>query len=174
MKTHSIVSSKCKVEKNKLREWAVFASGNIKKGELIALWGGVIYSAKDVKNLSKKYPHFATHTVSVFKGYYLGPVNTDDKFDDAEFFNHSCDPNIGIKGQIILVARRDIKKNEELCFDYDTTESTSIGSFKCNCGTKYCRKLINGTAWKDKVFVKRNKGYLSWYIEELIKEDGKK
>lgn len=164
MKIHSFLSKKCSIKKSATGGLGVYANKSFKKDELVALWGGVIYSAEEVDKLSKEHPNFATHTVSIYKNFYLGPINLRKSLDDAECFNHSCDPNIGIKGQIVLVARRKIKAGEELCFDYDTTETSKEGWFYCECGTKNCRKKIDGSASKDENFLKKNKDYLSWYI----------
>jgi SET domain-containing protein len=168
MKSHSYLSPKCVIKKSELAGKGVFAAKNIQKDELVALWGGLVYSANEVDKLSKRYPHFSTHTVSVFDNFYLGPIKTKG-FDDTEFFNHSCEPNIGVKGQIVVVARQNIKRGEELCFDYDTTETCDEGWFYCNCKSKSCRKKIDGSAWKDRNFIKKNKDYISWYILEKIK-----
>lgn len=143
----------------------VFAKEKIIMGETIAIWGGKIYSAEEIDSLSKKYPSISTHPFGVFDGFYMGPVKPDDPPDDAEFFNHSCLPNAGIKGQIVLIARRDIPAGEEICFDYETTENTSNAlGFKCNCKSNKCREMINGDAWLDPNFIRANKEYLSWYI----------
>ncbi len=37
-------------------------------------------------------------------------VKSDKDTEDTDFFNHSCNPNCGFKGQIFLAAMRDIKK----------------------------------------------------------------
>jgi SET domain-containing protein len=167
MKLHSYLSPKCFVKQSPVQGFGIFAKKDIKKNEVVSLWGGIIYSAKEVDSLSRKHPHFSTHTVSVYDGFYLGPVNPNG-LDDSEFFNHSCEPNVGVKGQIAIVSRRNIKKGEELYFDYDTTETTSEGWFYCKCGSKNCRKKIDGTAWKNRNFLKKNKDFLSWYIKEKV------
>ncbi len=38
------------------------------------------------------------------------------------FSNHSCDPNIGVQGQIVFVALREISIGEELTHDWATTD----------------------------------------------------
>ncbi len=175
MRFHSYISPKCKISASKLGGKGVFAIKKIKKNEMVALWGGIVYSRKEIQNLDRKFPHIAAHALAIYKDFYLGPIN-NDKLDDAELFNHSCEPNIGVKGQIVVLAKRDILCGEELCFDYDTTDTNDDDFFVCSCKSKFCRKKINGSAWKDKKFVKRNKGFISWYIEEKIsklKKDGK-
>lgn len=166
MRIHSVLSDKCEYREN-LGYKGIFAKNPISKGEMIALWGGIVYSKQETEKIGKLHPHFLTHPVSIYDGYYLGPVGTGE-MDDAEFFNHACEPNAGVKGQIILIARKDISKDEEITFDYETTEINGQ-SFECECGSENCRKIIDGNAWKDCAFQKNNTGYLSWYIEEKIR-----
>ena len=40
----------------------------------------------------------------------------EHEIEDNDFFNHSCNPNAGFRGQIFLVAMRDIDVNEEITF----------------------------------------------------------
>jgi len=168
MKVHSYLSPKCKIRKSPLHGSGVFAKTKIFHGEVIALWGGNVYTAEEVERLAKRNPRFATHCVSIYKDFLLGPISTTNwELDDTELLNHSCDPNAGVKGQVLLVARRDILPGEEICFDYETTE-IAPAPFNCKCGTPLCRKTLDGSAWKDPAFRERNRGYLSSYIEELV------
>ena len=50
-------------------------------------------------------------------------------FDSADFVNHSCDPNCGIVGSVLLVTMRDVEAGEELCFDYAMTDSDDYDMF---------------------------------------------
>ena len=63
-----------------------------------------------------------------------------------DFFNHSCDPNIGIRlnarGQII-VALRDIAPHEELTYDFSTYFNNPYERFRCRCGARNCRGIID-------------------------------
>jgi SET domain-containing protein len=171
MKRHSYLSPKCSTQRSPIHGWGIFAKQGIARGEMIALWGGVVYSMEEVTEIAKHYPHFETHTVSIYKDFYLGPLDTDvSRLDEAELFNHSCDPNAGVKEQIVIVARRPILQGEEVCFDYDTTEIEAV-PFVCRCRTPQCRGLIDGSAWKNASFRVRHYGYLSWYIEELIRQE---
>ena len=62
-----------------------------------------------------------------------------------DFFNHSCDPNIGIRlkanGQIIL-ALRDIAPHEELTYDFSTYQNNPHERMRCLCGAPNCRGMI--------------------------------
>jgi hypothetical protein len=61
-------------------------------------------------------------------------------------FNHSCDPNLGIRGEGELFALRDIMPEEELCYDYSTTVppgwTSADWSMECNCGSRICRNIL--------------------------------
>jgi SET domain-containing protein len=73
--------------------------------------------------------------------------------DEGGYMNHHCNPNcriiIGSWQDIILKlngvavrvhARKDIKKGDELTFDYETTEHTLSNPFECRCHNR----LISG------------------------------
>lgn len=171
MRIHSALSSKCHIQTSKISGSGVFAKEAINKGEMVAVWGGVIYSKKDLIELSKEHPDMLTHPFGVYKDYYMGPLNPGDPIDDAETFNHSCDANAGVKGQIIVVARKDIKAGEEVCFNYETVEiDPACLGFDCKCGTKNCHRLIDGSAWKNPEFRKEYEGFFSSYVQDLIGE----
>jgi hypothetical protein len=48
--------------------------------------------------------------------------------------NHSCEPNVVMRGRVLL-AHRSIAKNEELTLDYNCSEEALAGgTFRCMCG----------------------------------------
>ena len=70
--------------------------------------------------------------------------------NDARFINHSCDPNceaIDEGGRIFIYALRDIRRGEELTYDYayardrDTTAEDEE-RYACRCGSPNCRGTI--------------------------------
>lgn len=83
------------------------------------------------------------------------------------FSNHSCDPNIGVQGQIVFVAMRDIQPGEELTHDWATTDDDDY-EMECNCGASGCRKIITGKDWQRKDLQEKYRGYMSWYLERKI------
>jgi len=166
MRIHSLLSSKCQVCPNSISGMGIFAGDELAPGELVAVWGGAVYTAEECSRLAATLPQFATHTIGVCEGYFLGS-NHLFEYDDAELFNHSCEPNVGVRGQILLVARRGIQRGEELTFDYETID-TNPGGFACRCGSAKCRQVIDGRAWRESWFQEAHAGYLSFFIEELI------
>jgi len=49
-------------------------------------------------------------------------VRAEEREGSMIFSNHSCEPNIGVQGQIVFVAIRDIAAGEELTHDWATTD----------------------------------------------------
>ena len=88
--------------------------------------------------------------------------------EPADYVNHSCEPNLGLRGQISLVALRDIQANEEVCFDYAMTDSTPYDEFECHCGLPTCRGTITGNDWKRPELWAKYAGYFSPYLQRRI------
>jgi len=66
-------------------------------------------------------------------------IQCDGKhFEDGigRYLNHHCEPNTSIASDnrgVHLVAIDFIKKNDELTFNYNTTESMLANPFRCKC-----------------------------------------
>lgn len=75
----------------------------------------------------------------------------------ARFINHSCDPNCEAfipRGHIWIESIRDIRKGEELAYDYafeddkKYTREDYLGKYGCRCGSPKCRGTIVETKKK--------------------------
>ena len=67
------------------------------------------------------------------------------KWNRARFANHTCDPNCESQsepGRIWIVACRDIKKGEEITYDYNFPASGDL--HPCRCGTNGCCGYLVG------------------------------
>lgn len=84
-----------------------------------------------------------------------------------KFLNHSCDPNIGIKGKVSFYALRDIKSGEELTFDYSTSEVDTRWSLKCGCGSKKCRGVVKSVQFLDKKTYNRYDPFIPTGIKHI-------
>jgi uncharacterized protein len=62
--------------------------------------------------------------------------------DPSNYGNHSCDPTAEMATSG-LVAKRDIKADEEITSDY-ALHSGKDWSMVCNCGAPNCRKVVRG------------------------------
>ena len=140
----------------------VFARESIMKGELLALFGGVI-AAKD--ELVPTMPHFTQRVLQVEDDFYL---ITPDPLEPSDCFNHSCEPNAGFTGQIGLVAMRNIEAGEELNFDYAMCDGSNYDEFDCYCGSANCRGRVKGTDWSLPGLWEKYNGYFMPYLARRI------
>lgn len=59
--------------------------------------------------------------------------------------NHSCDPNVILDTtNMVMIARRNIEKGEELSFFYPSTEWEMDAPFICLCGSANCIHVVAG------------------------------
>ncbi|KAL2519978.1 histone-lysine N-methyltransferase ASHH2 [Forsythia ovata] len=91
------------------------------------------------------------------KHFYFMTLNGSEVIDACakgnlgRFINHSCDPNCRtekwmVNGEVCvgLFALRDIKKGDELTFDYNYVRVFGAAAKKCVCGSPNCRGYIGG------------------------------
>lgn len=81
------------------------------------------------------------------------------------YFNHSCDPNAGIKNNRDIVAMRPIRKGEEIVFDY-AMNNIDDWTMECNCGSKNCRKIISNFDALNEKTKEKYKGYTIDCLQE--------
>jgi SET domain-containing protein len=110
----SWLNPKLQARRSKMNSMGVFAKKEIVAGERLAIFGGDIMLIDEIKNLPEKLQDYP---MQIEERFVIGTRDSAEP-EDTDFFNHSCDPNSGFKGQIFLVAMRDIKKEEEITFDY--------------------------------------------------------
>jgi hypothetical protein len=168
---HSWLNPKVEARKSEKHGKGAFARESIYKGERLAILGGDIMWIDEINNLPEA---LSDYPMQIEERFVLGSRDSLEP-EDTDFFNHSCNPNIGFKGQIFLVAMRDIKTDEELTFDYAMVVSESVGSdivfkMECTCGSENCRKTITEYDWTLPQLQKRYKGYFSEYIKEKIRD----
>ena len=136
----------------------------ISEGDIVAVFGGHILTGEELQAVLKKDPEFK-YPVQVEVNHWLGPVEPSE-LEPADFVNHSCLPNCGMRGQITLVAMRDLSVGEEATFDYAMTETKYL-NMDCSCGTDLCRGTITYNDWKLPELQRRYAGYFSSYIAHL-------
>ena len=94
------------------------------------------------------------------------------ELEEADYFNHSCSPNAGFKGQIFLVSMRNIEAGEEITFDYamvlHSSSNTDPYKMICKCGAPNCRKIITDDDWMIPELQESYDGYFQWYLQEKI------
>ncbi|MEK7140373.1 MAG: SET domain-containing protein-lysine N-methyltransferase [Patescibacteria group bacterium] len=146
------------VSKSKLHGKGIFALKDIKKGQFIQhIKGNIKIFIPSNKKESISYPNW----VGVGKNKWIDP-----KYPNL-YLNHSCNPIAGIKGKVIMVALRDIKKGEEITIDYSIIEGDDRWEMRCHCGARNCRKIIRSVQFLPK---RQYQKYLPWvptYFQKL-------
>ncbi|HLI46297.1 MAG TPA: SET domain-containing protein [Geobacterales bacterium] len=137
----------------------VFANKDIKKDEIILVFHGDLIKA-DLTNIHSPY------ALQLDFSLYLLPSG------EGKFINHSCEPNCKLllsNKQLFLIALRDIRKDEELCYNYNTSEyDMGVDAFVCSCNSKNCIKFIKGFKYLSKDQKQRIKDLLLPYLYNLV------
>jgi hypothetical protein len=140
----------------------VFATEHIEANTTVAAFGGLVVDGAELRALGDGVCH---HALQIDDDLFLASL---PPFDPADFVNHSCDPNCGIVGSILLVTRRPVEADEELCFDYAMTDADDYDEFTCACDTAPCRGVVRGTDWKRPDLQARYAGWFSSYLARKI------
>lgn len=154
------------LRKSPIEGKGLFARELIKKGEII--WKGPTaeksYRLSEIKKWpQKKQDTFDFYAYQTGKDTYTGPLNGKPK-DPSLYMNHSCDPNSWFSGDNLLLARRDIKRGQEVTYDYETSDTDTGWSMQCRCGSQHCRKILDGRAYLKKTFQKTYKNHVLSHI----------
>lgn len=142
-------------------QMGIFAQEPLSRGEIISVWGGEIFTRAQLEQLPEPLQHYA---MQVEEDFYLA----GGTLDATNYFNHSCNPNAGLDGQIVLVAMRPIAQGEEICFDYAMTDGSPYDEFECQCGTPNCRRVVRGTDWQNPELWERYRGFFIPYLQRRI------
>jgi hypothetical protein len=162
----TFLSSKTEVRASPIHGRGLFAKEDIIKGEIVAIKGGHVFNRQTLTRLA---PVLGPAEIQIADDLYIGPTTMEERESSMIFSNHSCDPNLGVQGQIVFVAMRDIEADEELTHDWAMTDSDDY-QMTCNCGTACCRKTITGQDWMRKELQEKYRGYFSWYLERRISQ----
>lgn len=120
------------IKKNK-KGLGIYATRPFKRGEEIFILAGKVRTPKTLHYHGDNFKRGIIDPLQIESDKYLEL----DKF--SVLFNHSCRPNAGVKRQSVLFAIKNIKKGDEITYDYSTTIDES---FWCKCGSNKCRGVI--------------------------------
>lgn len=112
----------------------LFVNEVVKKGQKILKFDGPIISWDE--------------TVKRGRENHVVPIGIEKYVDIGEresFVNHSCDPRAGFSDETTLIALRDLKKGDEITFDYSLVTADGW-TMDCRCGSKNCRGTIGDYA----------------------------
>jgi hypothetical protein len=130
----------------------VFAVKKFKRGDIVVV-------GKAIEKISSR-------TNYSFQIDFNNYVNLDKL---ATTINHSCDPNTGIINNEYdgynFVALKDINDNEEITWDYETTEYESIAIPHCLCNSLNCREKTLGFKFRELFLREKYGDFIGNYLK---------
>ena len=141
-----------KIKKSNIDNKGLVAAKDVKKGTKIIEYKGKLISKKESEDNPKFDNSKRIYLFEINKRYDL---DGDFHFNTARLINHSCDPNCEVVGKglkLWIESIKDIKKGEELSYDYGFSYDKDYKQFPCKCGAKNCVGYIvrEGSRWRIK------------------------
>lgn len=138
------------VRRSRIQGRGVFATRSIPAGERVIQYRGEVI---DEDEADRRYPWSDNerHHTFLFRLDDGSVIDAGGRAGNAaKFINHSCDPNceaIEEDGRIYIHSIRDIRKGEELAYDYnfildEPHNAANKRQYPCNCDTARCRGTI--------------------------------
>lgn len=164
MKALTYRSPKTTVRPSPIHGRGLFAVHPIAKGEIVAVKGGHVLTGAEWAALE---PAMASAEIQISEDLFLAPVTPAEREGGMLYTNHSCDPNLAIQGQIVLVAMRDVAPGEELTIDWATTDDGDH-VLQCRCGSPRCRGTVTGKDWTKPELQAKYRGWFCWFLQRKI------
>lgn len=140
----------------------VFARVAIAAGETLAIFGGQLLDISHVEELPAYWRRYCLQIEEEAFLFSQPPSS-------ADFVNHGCDANAGLRGQVVLVSLRPIAVGEEVLYDYGTSDGSPYDEFACRCQSAQCRGRVTAEDWRRPDLQLRYRGYFSPYLERRIR-----
>ena len=134
----------------------------IAAGEVVSAFGGRAITRDEFELLPLGQQ---ARSIQIEEYLYLAGASDPEP---ADFINHSCEPNCGLRGATVLVALRDIAPGEHITYDYAMSDGSDYDEFECLCGTASCRGKVTGHDWMLPDVQLRYRGYFSPYLANRI------
>ena len=164
MSNLSYISPKAAVRPSPIQGRGLFAVEPFARGEIVCVKGGHIFDRQTLEELA---PRLGPAEIQIGEDLFIGPVTDAEREGSMIFSNHSCEPNIGVRGEITFVALRDIAAGEELTHDWATTDDDTY-EMECRCGAGACRGRVTGQDWRRPDLQERYGRHFSSYLLEKI------
>jgi SET domain-containing protein len=143
----------------------LFAIAPIAQGEIVAIKGGHIV---DESTLAEHAEAAGQSDIKIADNFYIAALSVDEYEDVMMFLNHSCEPNVGVGGNVVFVAMRPIATGEELTIDYAMIDDDT-SQLACRCGQPGCRGTVSGQDWRRPELQARYGSYFSWYLLQKMR-----
>lgn len=133
----------------------------INAGEVVAVKGGHIVDAQTVV---ARADTVRNSDIQITDHLYLAALD-DQEYDAVMLYlNHSCNPNVGVAGNVVFVAMREISAGEELTIDYAMIDDHEQ-AMECHCRQPNCRGTVSGQDWRRTELQAAYGRYFSSYLQ---------
>ncbi|CEF62697.1 SET domain and Post-SET domain-containing protein [Strongyloides ratti] len=145
--------------------WALGAGRNMKAGEVVTEYTGIVFNHLQIKKGSDATYTFELDYIrkeleieydTIFKekdGYYV--IDSKQIGNESRFACHSCDPNMDVVAsygvyksptihKLFYCMKKDVLIGTELTINYfyNLVENKDKNMLKCECGSKNCMKTL--------------------------------
>lgn len=142
----------------------LFAREPFAQGEVVCVKGGYVFDRAALGSMPGWY---GSAEIQVAEDLFIGPLEEAEREGSMIFSNHSCEPNLGVRGQIVFVALREVSAGEELTHDWAMTDDDDY-ELECRCGAAACRKVVTGRDWRRPELQEKYRGHFSSYLADKI------
>ncbi|KAJ4874534.1 histone methyltransferases(H3-K4 specific) [Raphanus sativus] len=149
---------------------------DVREGQFLIEYVGEVLDMQSYEARQKDYASMGQ------KHFYFMTLNGNEVIDAGakgnlgRFINHSCEPNCRtekwmVNGEICvgIFSMQDLKKGQELTFDYNYVRVFGAAAKKCYCGSSHCRGYIGGDPLNGDVVVQSDSD--EEYPELVILDD---
>ncbi len=129
---------KLRIAPSKIHRWGVYANEFIPARRKVIEYTGERISRRETKKRAERKLNY----LFTLDTYWTIDGSVDGS--GAQFINHCCEPNLIariVRGHILYMSLRDIKKGEEITVDYHFDKD--VEKVPCACGSLKCRGTIN-------------------------------
>jgi uncharacterized protein len=168
MQVASYRSPKTGVKPSGIAGRGLYAAAPIARGEIVSVKGGHLV---DWVTLERHKAVVNDADMQIAEDLFLAPLSADEFEGVMTFLNHSCEPNVGVQGQIGFVALRDVEPGEELTIDYGTIDHDAE-PMACRCGTPACRGVITGEDWRRLDLQRKYGDHFAWHLLRRMRAGG--
>ncbi|MEP7059667.1 MAG: SET domain-containing protein-lysine N-methyltransferase [Actinomycetota bacterium] len=144
----------------------LFAAAQIPSGEIVESLGGTVVTDAEVLALIDGGVRYDGIALAPDRNLRIAPADWPGIYG-----NHSCDPNVWMRNDLTLVAKREIGMGEEVTVDYALFTVSPKWRMSCTCGSAFCRGEITGLDWKRGDLRERYRGHFATFIEGLIDQE---
>ncbi|MGH7396582.1 MAG: SET domain-containing protein [Candidatus Rokuibacteriota bacterium] len=156
-------SPKTEVRASPIHGKGLFAKHAIARGEIVAVKGGHVLTAA---RWAAFEPALGPADIQIAEDLFIAPVTQTERDGSMFYTNHSCNPNLAIQGQIVLVAMRNVAPGEELTIDWATDDG--VYEMQCRCGSAHCRGTVTGKDWMKPELQEKYRGWFCWFLQRKI------